>query len=607
MKYKGAAEPAPPGRSRPAPRGRERARSLPSGDSDRGAVNSSPVNLPTPALVTQRAAQRLPRWALMLLCAAYLLPGQFGREPWKNADITAFGYMASLADGRSPWTAPALAGLRGDGALLPYWLGALSIKALPFIDAANAARVPFALLLAATLALIWYSTQHLARTEAAQPVAFAFGGEASPLDYARALSDGAVLATIATLGLLQLGHETTPELVQLSGVALFMWVLAAAPARPRVAAVAAVVALTVIAASGAPTIALGLGASGFAICQFSRHGGALGLRPWLVLGMVAGALVAAAGHAWAWRAAIHWNSGWQLLRLSVWFLWPGWLLALWTLWRWRHHLTYRHIAVPSVGVAVALVASLSMGGSDRALMLAVPGLAVLAAFALPTLKRSAGSAIDWFSVFFFTALAIVIWVFYVGMMTGTPAKPAQRIAALLPGFEPHFSPGLLVLATLGTAAWLALVRWRTARVQHALWKSLVLPASGVALSWLLLLTLGLPVIDYARSYRPWVYLVAQHVPNGVCVAAQLPRSALAALENYSNWRIDAQGDVIKNSDCPYLLIDENRHALVAAPPGWTLVAHLHRPSEREESTAVFRKANAPLPRPADFGRIALSR
>jgi hypothetical protein len=193
------------------------------------------------------------------------------------------------------------------------------------------------------------------------------------------------------------------------------------------------------------------------------------------------------------------------------------------------------------------------------------------------------------------------------MMTGTPAKPAQRIAALLPGFEPHFSPGLLVLATLGTFAWLALVRWRTARVQHALWKSLVLPASGVALFWLLLLTLGLPAIDYARSYRPWVYLVAQRVPNGVCVAAQLPRSALAALEIYSNWRIDAQGDVAKTSECPYLLIDENRHALVQAPPGWNLVAHLHRPSERDESTAVFRKAGAPLPRPADFGRVALAR
>jgi hypothetical protein len=154
------------------------------------------------------------------------------------------------------------------------------------------------------------------------------------------------------------------------------------------------------------------------------------------------------------------------------------------------------------------------------------------------------------------------------------------------------------------AAWLALVRWRTARVQHALWKSLVLPASGVALFWLLALTLGLPAIDYARSYRPWVYLVAQHVPNGVCVAAQLPRSALAALENYSNWRIDAQADVADKTACPYLLVDENRHNLVSAPPGWMLVAHLHRPSERDESTAVFKRITAPTPRPAEFGRVA---
>jgi hypothetical protein len=559
-----------------------------------------PVNLPTPALVTQRAAQRLPRWALMLLCAAYLLPGQFGREPWKNADITAFGYMSSLAEGRSPWTAPALAGLPGDGALLPYWLGALSIKLLPFLDPANAARVPFALLLAATLALIWYSTQHLARTEAAQPVAFAFGGEASPLDYARALADGAVLATIASLGLLQLGHETTPELVQLTGVALLMWALSAAPTRPRPAGAAAVAALTVIAASGAPTIALGLGASGFVLCHRSRYPGALGMRPWLALGMLAGALVAAAGHAWAWRAGMHLNSPWQLLRLGAWFLWPAWLLALWTLYRWRHHLTYRHIAVPSIGVAVALVASLSMGGSDRALMLAVPGVAVLAAFALPTLKRSTGAAIDWFSVFFFTGLAIAIWVFYLAMMTGVPAKAAARIVRLLPGFEPRFSPALLAVAVVGMVAWLALVRWRTARVQHALWKSLVLPASGVALFWLLLLTLGLPVIDYARSYRPWVAMVASDVPRNVCVAAQLPRSALAALEIYSTWRIDARPDAVASSSCPYLLVDENRRAPASAPPGWALVSHLRRPSERDESTAVFSKIGiaAPAPTPA---------
>ena len=46
---------------------------------------------PNPALVTIRAARRLPRWALLMLAAAYLLPGVFGRDPWRNADLIAFG------------------------------------------------------------------------------------------------------------------------------------------------------------------------------------------------------------------------------------------------------------------------------------------------------------------------------------------------------------------------------------------------------------------------------------------------------------------------------------------------------------------------------------
>ena len=60
----------------------------------------------TPAIVAQGAVRRLPRTALILLCLAYILPGYFGREPWKNADITAFGYMVELASaGPHDWLA----------------------------------------------------------------------------------------------------------------------------------------------------------------------------------------------------------------------------------------------------------------------------------------------------------------------------------------------------------------------------------------------------------------------------------------------------------------------------------------------------------------------
>jgi 4-amino-4-deoxy-L-arabinose transferase-like glycosyltransferase len=185
---------------------------------------------PTPALVTQRAVQRLPRLALLLFCAAYVLPGVFGRDPWRNADQAAFGYMLAMAEGRTPWLAPTVGGLPLENALLPHWLGAGAIALLShWVDAPLAARLPFAALLALVLVLTWYATFHLARTEAAQPVAFAFGGEADPVGYARAMADGALLALIATLGLLQLGHETTPELVQLFAASLALWALADEP------------------------------------------------------------------------------------------------------------------------------------------------------------------------------------------------------------------------------------------------------------------------------------------------------------------------------------------------------------------------------------------
>ncbi len=551
--------------------------------------------IPNPAVVTQRAAQRLPRWALLLFCAAYVVPGVFGRDPWRSADVGAFGYMVAIAEGRTGWLAPTVGQLPLETALLPHWIGAAAIVALsPWVDAALAARLPFALLLATTLALVWYAMYHLARTEAAQPVAFAFGGEAQPVQYARAMADGAVLALIATLGLLQLGHETTPELVQLTAIALVQWALAAAPFRRRRARAAIALGLPLLAASGAPAMAAVVGAIGAVICQRSTYAQARQFVPWVAASTLAALAVGTLAGTWAWRWGLKAETEqlWQLGRLWLWFLWPTSLLALWTAWRWRHHLTNRHIAVPVAILACALAASVVTGGSDRALMLGLPSLAVLAAFALPTLHRSASAAIDWFSVFFFSAIAIALWVIYLSMHLGVPAKPAANIAKLAIGFQPLFSAPALAAAAGGTLAWLWLVRWRTARHQAALWKSLVLPAGGVALAWLLTMTLGLPVLDYARSERPWVERIARHVPAGACVAApDLGRPAVAALEFHGRWRVDARPSAERDTACAVLL-RRQRDADRFVPPGpeWLPVARIRRPTERYDSTLLYRRA-----------------
>ena len=553
------------------------------------------MNQPTPALVAASGARRLPRVALVLMCAAYVIPGVFGRDPWRNADLTAFAQMLALAEGRTPWWQPTLGGVVADTALLPHWLGAAFIEFMsPAIDPALAARVPFALLLVLTLALVWYTTFHLARTEAAQPVAFAFGGEAAPVDYARAVADGAVLALMATLGLLLLGHETTPELAQLCAATLFLYALAAAPWRVGRARLAACLSLPLLAGSGAPAVAVALGLGGLLVCGQSRLAAARGLVPALLISTVASAVVAAALGAWRWRADLIGVADLPgIARQWLWFMWPAWPLAMWTLWRWRRHLSHRHISVPLVGALVAVAANLMMAGSDRALMLGLPGLAVLAAFALPTLRRSASAAIDWFSMLFFSAWALVFWVHYVGMQTGSPIKPAANIARLAPGFEPQFSLAALLAASAGTLAWLGLVRWRTGRHRDAIWKSLVLPAGGVALCWLLAMTLLLGPLNHLRSPRVLVEQLTPHVPASACISAPgLSPPAVSALEVFGGWRVDARVGLMRSA-CPYLVMVSRERALPLPPAGWVLLAQGRRPGDREEITLVYRQAGRP--------------
>lgn len=550
------------------------------------------VNSPRPALVTQRGARRLPRLPLFLLCAAYLLPGLFVRDPWRNADVNAFGIMAAMADGRTSWWAPTLGGVPADTALVPHWLGAVFILlGRGWLDPALAARLPFALLLALTLGLVWYSTYLLARTEAAQPVAFAFGGEADPVAYARAMADGGLLALMATLGLLQLGHETTPELAQLCAMALVLYGLAAAPFRHWRARIAIMAGLPLLAACGAPSMALVVGLGGWLVCLRSRQDLVRAFSHWVLGAALLSALVGWEFGAWRWRVVgLAPGDLPNLARQWLWFLWPAWPLALWTLWRWRRQLSYRHISVPLLMALVALLSSAAMGSSDRALMLGLPAMAVLAAFSLPTLKRSASAAGDWFSMFFFTGCAVIIWVIYASLQVGIPAKPAANVARLAPGFESQFSLPALLVALAGTLAWIAVVRWRTGRHREALWKSLVLPAGGVALCWLLLMTLWLPMLDYARSARPFVTRLASHVPRDACIAAPgMAPPTVAALEVFGRWRVDARADAATASGCEFLLSATRTKPLPAAPLGWVNVAEVRRPTDREEVTQVFRR------------------
>jgi hypothetical protein len=562
------------------------------------------VTQPSPAIVPQGAVRRLPHYALWLFALAYVLPGFIGRTPWRSADITAFGYMSELAAGRTSWLNPLLGGMPPDmDGLLPYWLGAWALQLAPgWIQPGFAARMPFIALLALTLVAVWQGIYYLARSPLAQPVAFAFGGEARPKDYARAMADGGLLAFIACLGLAQLSHETTPAVAQLCFVALSFYAFAALPYRRWTPALSALAGLTGLALSGGPSMAVLLATGGLMAHALDRTQAQVDPRRhrrglWRLLALtVFIVILATALELWRWRINVPLTgASWQSLsRMLLWFTWPLWPLVLWTLWRWRRQLfdlrPSRHLSLPLWYALITVGTTLITPASDRALLLALPALATLAAFALPTMNRSVSALIDWFTLLFFTGCAVVIWVVWIAMLTGVPPQPAANVARLLPGFEPRFIILPFVFATLATLAWGWLVQWRIGRHRAAIWKSMVLPAGGAALCWLLVTTLWMPAINHARSYQPLVQRVQAAVQPVDCLAwFGLSRSQLAGLQIHSDRQLVPLSD---SARCNWAVIDREilrQIPEIVSASQWTRITGLDHPRAGDEGVVIFRR------------------
>lgn len=560
------------------------------------------MNHLTPAIVAQNAVRRLPRLALLLLCLAYILPGFLVRDPWRGADMAAFGYMHELALGRTDWLAPRLLGMAPEiQGLLPYWLGAWALQILgAALPPEMAVRLPSIAMLGLTLLATWYGVYGLARSRGAQPVAFAFGGEAQPTDYARAMADGALLALLASLGLAQPSHEITSHLPQLCFTTLVFFALAEAPYARWRPVLALSIGLLGLVLSGAPILALLYGTGGAVLCWVeSRSANTTrpGARWWSWVAALLSFSVAVL--AWQldllrWRVALPPLDDWGSLgRLLLWFTWPAWPLALWTLWRWRKQITARqprrHLLLPLWFVLVSLGATLTTQPADRALLLALPPLAALAAFALPTLSRSVAALVDWFTLLFFTSSAIAIWVIWISMQTGIPAQPAANIARLATGFAPVFSLWALWVALIATAAWCALVAWRVGRHRTAIWKSLVLPAGGATLCWLLLMTLWLPMLNYARSDVPQVRAVVLVLGKPACVLAHhLSRGQAAALQYHGLLRLVPAATA---ADCTWLIVGGGHKKLPAHLDAdqWQQRAQLARPTDKTDMLVLYER------------------
>jgi len=500
------------------------------------------MNTPSPAIVSNVAARRLPKYSLFLLCIVYVFAGTFDRQPWKSVDLTSLGYMMSLFNNSSELLNIHMSGIPPElDALLPYWIGMLAIKLLPWLSPDLAARLTFSVFNLIGMACLWQGLYFLGRNPQAQPVTFAFGGQATPKDYACSIADAGLLAYIACLGLALPSHEITPMAFQLNAVCILFAGASSLSFHPHKALAGVLIGTLLLTLSGAPSIASIL-IIGIAII-WQQHPQSTNKQKVILILALAGIIYLNFFlDLWQWRLIEIRELNTKLkqqLELLIWFLWPAWPLATWTLWKWRSHwqkqVWTQHLTVPIFFFIVTLISSLVTQNTDRTLLLVLPSISALAAFALPTFSRSVAALVDWFTLLFFTACSLAIWVVWISLEIGIPSQPALNVYRLVPGYTHQFHFFPLLIAVIASSIWIKLVIWRVGRHPSALWKSLILPAGGASLCWVLLMTLWLPFLDRGLSYKVWTQEVSQIVGNNECVYfSNIDRHQLAGFTYHSN-------------------------------------------------------------------------
>ncbi len=527
--------------------------------------------------LTAAATKSIPRIIIFALTLVYGFAGLFLRDPWKNEDAIGFGAMWNAHHGNAiDWIVPHLAGRDLSlGPPLPYWMGATLMDLFgPYIGDANAARLYSAICFFASALAIWYATYLLGRRQEVQPIALAVGGQPDRKSYGMTLADGALLIFLACVGLAQRAHETTPMMAQLMGLSIVLYGTVRGLDKPWQGGLWTGLGILIVALSSNLTLSLIVVSS--TIVAVIASNAKLRFRWTLtstVFGLIGFAVWPALWHYFnltpEWRHIA--QAGWRnmpamqaspsidslaFFSVNFWaYAWPVWPLAVISLAHWgqaREAGGWRapHLCIPfSLFIGGLIYVLFRLEANEHDLIILIPSLSIIAAFSLPILKRSLISFIDWFAMFSFTLIAIAIWVIWLAKVTGFPESTAANMERLLPGFQGQFHWRSFVVASIITGIWLAVVRWRTSRAPKEIWRCLIISASGTTLMWVLLMTLWLPTINYAKTYRyvaqRLAYVSSKHA--GCIDSSNIGLAQLASFDYFTNLPLR------DDPSCPWVL------------------------------------------------------
>lgn len=506
---------------------------------------------------------------LALLFAAWMIPGLLGRDPWKADEAYSFGLVLNMAE-TGDWVVPTL----GSEPFMEkppifYITSALFTKVLsPPLEMHEAARAACIFYLLLTLLCAGLASREL-----------------------NGAGTGWITAVLllGCIGLVHTAHLLMTDNALLAGYAMGIYGLALGLRKPWLGG------LICGMGSGLAFLSKGLLGPGLigvtVLCLpvffkvwrsrayfYLLSGIGIGIMPWLVIWpCLLYQRSPALFKEWFWNNNLGRFLGTSpyigpktgplyLVNKIPYFAWPVWPLALWAIWKERKGaLRNPAVGMPLLAFAIAMLV-LCLSGQRRevyALPFLAP-LAILAGRVIGDLPARAARAANVFTFSIVSLAVVASWLGWLAVMTGTPAILLTKIQATVPTYVPGFQAGAFAAALAGTLGWVWLVRWHRpeSKMAGVHW------GAGVALLYLLGMTLWLPVSNSNMSYRKDFAGLRETLGDnpGVVASQNLGEPQRAVVHYYARlktWRQEAHAV----TNCNWILIEgEDRPGQQPQPP-----------------------------------------
>jgi 4-amino-4-deoxy-L-arabinose transferase-like glycosyltransferase len=458
---------------------------------------------------------------VVLLFAAWMLPGLIGHDPWKPDEAYSFGLVYSAL--REPGPVPLLAGEPFvEKPPLYYFTAAATARLLsPPLALHDAARLATALYIGIAALFVFLTARAL------------FDLAAGRL---------AVVLLLGSVGLLVRGHQLITDSALLAGFAVSLYGLARCADRPLAGG------FWLGTGAGVGFMAKGLLAPGVigitaillpviartwrrAPYLFSLAIAAISIVPWMLVWPLALFEVSPAlFNEWFWDnnfgrflgtsqlgpKAAHGH----YLKIVPWYTLPVLPLAAWAVWRACRREGVRDEMRLLICCFAVTLAVLSVSADARelyALPLLLP-LAILAARGFATLPSGASNG--WFrmSVALFSALILAAWFGWFALEFGVPAAAQRALLRMSPDYAPGVRWLACAVAAAYTAGWFFVLRASSRQRDE---RAAIAWTTGLTVTWALAMTLYIGWIDASKSYRALVIELKSALPPSYdCISSR---------------------------------------------------------------------------------------